>query len=267
MNKKLVLLLLPLLVIPVFSFGYAHYTDKVEKKYKIHVGSIEANFTYFHVDRLKTIDTNCNGRIWGDEINITIYNDPATCTWYVLITCNPIPPSFELDTTMVVHNVGKLPWEAYWEVRYWGPHDEDHYGCFDGWNESDFEALALYPTGGRIKDDWDPPPGGAPYYGWYLENGLIYDINFWKDGNRVQPTGELYHPCTNLTVTQNLTLLQPFGTPVTDPDGVTSDQWQKNIQCHWFLIWVKIIVQNRTPDVYSSATWENGRWIRQGNIP
>jgi len=236
------------------SFAFAHYTDNVEKRYKIHVGSIVANMTYFHVDKLKTIDTNCNGEIWGDEINITIYEDPDTCTWYVLIACDPIPPSFELDTTLVVHNVGKLPWEATWEIMYWGPLDNDTYGCFDGWDEDDFTIID------RVRDDWRIP-------GWYFENGLIYDVNFWRDGVLASPTEYIYHPCTNLTITQNVTLLQPPSPPVTDPNDVSSDDWQKNIQCHWFYIWVKITVKNPTPEEYSSATWNGTDWEIPADFP
>ena len=254
MNKKLAMLLIPLLLVPLASFGYAHYTDNVEKRYKIHVGSIVANMTYFHVDKLRTIDTNCNGLIWDDEVNITIFEDPDTCTWYVLIALNPIPPSFELDSTMVVHNVGKLPWEADWEIMYAGPFDNDYYGCFEGWIEDDFTEID------RLRDNFMVP-------GWYFENGLIYDIHFWKGTEEAAPTAFIYHPCTNLTITQNVTLLQPPGTPVMDPNGVSSDDWQKNIQCHWFLIWVKIEVKNPTPQEYSSATWEEGEWTGKGNIP
>ena len=249
MNKKMAMLLIPLLLVPMASFAYAHYTDNVEKRYKIHVGSIVANMTYFHVDKLATIDTNCNGIIWGDEVNITIYEDPDTCTWYVLITLNPIPPSFELDSTMKIHNVGKLPWEADWSIMYAGPFDYDYYGCFEGWDPADFTDIS-----DRIPDDF-------LYPGWYIENGLIYDINFWKDGDPAEPTQYKYHPCTNLTVTQNVTLVQPPTPPVRDPNDVSSADWQKNIQCHWFLIWVKITVKNPTPDVWSSATWEEGEWI------
>lgn len=254
MNKKLAMLLIPLLLVPMASFAFAHYTDNVEKRYKIHVGSIVANMTYFHVDKLKTIDTNCNTQIWGDEVNITIYEDPDTCTWYVLIALNPIPPAFELDSTMVIHNVGKLPWEADWEIMNAGPFDEDKYGCFEGWLESDFTIID------RLRDNFIVP-------GWYFENGLIYDINFWKDGVLAEPTGFIYHPCTNLTITQNVTLLQPPYPPRLDPNEVSSDDWQKNIQCHWFLIWVKIVVKNPTPEVYSSATWEDGAWTSNGTIP
>lgn len=266
------MLLIPLLLVPMASFAFAHYTDNVEKRYKIHVGSIVANMTYFHVDKLKTIDTNCNGDIWGDEVNITIYEDPNTCTWYALIALNPIPPSFELDTTMVVHNVGKLPFVAYWEIIWAGALDDDYYGCFEGWDPDDdiWKTLSVYPPtdpDNRPKDDWTLP-SGMVYPGWYFENGLIYDINFWKEGSLVSPTGETYHPCTNLTITQNLTLLQPDPSFPEDPNGVLAKDWQKNIQCHWFLIWVKIVVQNPTPQEYSSATWEDGEWVPDsGNIP
>lgn len=255
MNKKFAALLIPFLLVPMVSFAYAHYTDNVEKRYKIHVGSIVANMTYFHVDNLKTIDTNCNGIIWGDEVNITIFEDPDTCTWYVLITLNPIPPAFELDTTMKIHNVGKLPWEADWTIMYAGPFDYDYYGCFDGWDERDFTTINW------MRDDWRVP-------GWYFDNGLIYDITFWKDGVPAEPTEFIYHPCTNLTIRQNVTLLQPPQPPVLDPNDVSSADWQKNIQCHWYLIWIKIVVKNPTPESYSSATWEDGEWIpRSGNIP
>lgn len=263
MNKKSAALLISMLVIPLFAFGYAHYTDTVEKKYKIHVGSIIANVTYFHVDKLKTIDVDGDGVIWGDEVVITIYSDPATCKQYVLIALNPIPPSFELDTTLQIHNDGKLPWEAYWLVRYAGPFDYDYYGCFEGWDTGDFTDLAVYPPDGVSKED--PPFQGVP--GWYIENGLIYDINFWKSGNLVNPTEELYYPCQNLTVTQNITLLQTPSPPVTDPNGVLSSNWQKNIQCHWFLIWVEIVVQNPTPQTFTSATWNGTDWTIPPGFP
>lgn len=255
MNKKFVALLIPLLIMPLFAFGYAHYTDTVEKKYKIHVGSIIANVTYFHVDKLKTIDVDGDGVIWGDEVIITIIDDPATCRQYVLIALNPIPPSFELDTTMKVHNDGKLPWEAEWVVRFAGPFDNDHYGCFDGWNINDFTDITSTP-----KDDFLIP-------GWYIENGLIYDINFWKDGTPAEPTQYIYYPCQNLTITQNITLWQTPVTPITDPNGVSSNDWQKNIQCHWFLIWVEIIVKNPTPSEYTSATWNGTDWIIPPGFP
>jgi hypothetical protein len=261
MNKKLAMLLIPLLLVPMASFAYAHYTDNVEKRYKIHVGSVVANVTYFHVDKLKTVDTNCNGYIWDDELNITIFEDPATCTWYVLIACNPIPPSFELDTTMMIHNVGKLPWVAYWDIYLYNMSACDPYGCFDGWDEDDFTELSIY-QGAEI--DRVTFRG---IYGWYIQNGLMYNIEFSKNGMPVSPTGETYHPCENLTIAQNVTLIQPPKPSVTDPLGVSSADWQKNIQCHWFLIWVKIVVQNETPIEYSSATWEDGEWTSFGNIP
>ena len=254
MNKKLAMLLIPLLLVPMASFAFAHYTDNVDKKYKIHVGSLIADVEFFHVDNLHMIDVNGDGIIWGDEVTINIFEDPDTCTWYVQITLNPIPPSFELDTTMVIHNVGKLPWEADWEIMYAGPFDNDYYGCFEGWQEGDFTTID------RVRDNFIEP-------GWYFDNGLVYDTHFWKDGREAAPTQFVYQPCTNLTITQNLTLLQPPTPPVMDPKNVTSADWQKNIQCHWYLIWIKIVVKNPTPGVYSSATWDNGTWTGQGNIP
>jgi hypothetical protein len=259
MNKKLAMLLIPLLLVPLASFAYAHYEDNVDKKYKVHVGSVVANLTYFHVDKLKTIDTNCNGIIWGDEVIVNIFENPADCTWYVQITLNPIPPSFEFDTTLMIHNAGKLPWEADWEIMYAGPFDNDYYGCFEGWDEREFTVID------RPRDNFLGIPG------WYFENGFIYDTNFYKfiEGawRPVAPTSEIYHPCTELKIQQNLTLLQPPRPPVVDPNDVSSEDWQKNIQCHWFLIWIRIKVKNPTPQVFSSATWEDGAWTGQGNIP
>lgn len=262
MKKKIILLLIPMLLLPMVSFAYAHYTDRVEKKYKVHVGSIFANLTYFHVDELKTVDADCDNVIWNDEFNVTIVEDPDTCTWYVLITCDPIPPAFELDTTLKIHNGGKLPWLADWEILYAGPFDEDYYGCFDGWLDADFTDLSNVPKN-------DPPVFGVE--GWYFQNGLIYNINFWKEVGGVlmpaAPTQYVYHPCEELVVTQNVTLLQPPTPPFVDPNNVSSVDWQKNIQCKWFLIWIRISVINETPTIYDSATWENGTWTSQGNIP
>jgi len=239
MNRKLILLLIPMMILPMSSFGYAHFRDYVDKRYKIHVGSLLANITYFHVDYFLMPDVNNNGEILGDELNITIFEDPSTCKFIVEITANPITGGFELNTTMKIHNSGKLPWDLDWEILWDGPYDEDP--CFDTAPTKNINTL----------------PGITNV----LDGPWSYDMKVYKENatypyppgyGPVAKTQEEYKPCNNATIVQHVNFRQP-GTFV-------GEKWtQKDWQCKWIKIWVMFEMTDQVAQWEGSSwTWEDG---------
>jgi len=230
MNKKFALLIIPMLVLPLVAFGYAHFTDEVVKKYKLHVGSVFLNVTYFHVDYAKMPDVDNDGVIFGDELNITIY-EADDCRWYVLIEADPMTGGFVLNTTMMMHNGGKLPFELKWDVFWDGPHLTDP--CYE-------------PPGpanpiGTLPGVVTPGP-----WSWEMK------VYRWHEGVRegpYAPTQVHYKPCDLIEVQQHVNFKQP------DPADPTTANWQKDWQCKWIRIWVTFHAE----DVYETvSSWE---WI------
>jgi hypothetical protein len=65
LNKKLlVALLLPMFFVPMMSFGYAHWTDKVRKQIRLHAGTVEIDIPWWHVDALYTFDVDCDDDVF-----------------------------------------------------------------------------------------------------------------------------------------------------------------------------------------------------------
>ena len=227
MNKKLVALLIPLLIMPLFAFGYAHFTDDVVKKYKIHVGSVYLNVTGFHVDYVKMPDVDNDGVIMGDELNVTIVEIDGI--YYVLITADPISGGFVLNTTMWMHNAGKLPFELDWlNVRWDGKYDSD-----PGFDIAPTKLLSTLPM--------PPWSFSITVYKWHPnETTQVYERTGPWD-----PTETHYKPCDYIEVIQHVDFKQP---------GPGEEAYQKDWQCKWIKIWVPFHAQ----DVWtegSSLTW------------
>jgi len=230
MNKKLALLLVPLLLLPLISFGYAHFTDKLVKKYKVHVGSLIIDFESIHVDFARMPDVDNDGEIFGDELLIETFENPDDCTWYVMITCDPVTGGFILNTTMWLHNSGKLPFELNWGVKWDGPYDEDP--CFDP--PAPTKELGTLPM----------PPWSYEMlvYRWH-----DYGAGYIREGPYA-PTQVDYKPCDYIEVKQHINFEQP--NPA-DPDSML---WQKEWQCKWIKLWVEFTAQDIYYDV--SSDWE-----------
>jgi len=205
MNKKfLVALILPLLLIPLASFAYAHNYDYVEKKYKLHVGTMWANITYFHVDHVKLMDQNNDGILFGDELNITVWEDD--CTWKVHIEVDPVSGGFVLNTTMVITNLGDLPWTVTWAGwPLWGNSTGDL--C---WDEKPDKIFPMWP-----RELWS------------------WEIKYYKENATgrypATPTQFVYKPGNNFTVVQHINLRQP-SSPV-------EEALYKEMMGSWFYIW------------------------------
>jgi len=232
MNKKFVALLIPLMLIPLISYGYAHFTDQVVKKYKVHVGSLEIDVTGFHVDKVIMPDVNQNDKIFDDELMIKIYENADDCTWYVEIEANPITGGFILDTTMWLHNGGKLPFELHWDVFWDGPHDEDP--CFDAPGPiRPLTELAIPPWSFSMeiyKYHWNP------------------DLGEYEKTGPWAPTETDYKPCDYIEVIQHINFEQP------DPANPESMKWQKDWECKWIRLWVTFTAWDITMED-ESWTW------------
>jgi hypothetical protein len=226
MNKKFAALLIPLLLMPMTSFAYAHFTDEVVKKYKIHVGSVYLNVTGFHVDYAKMPDVDNDGVIFGDELNITIY-EADDCRWYVLIEANPITGGFVLNTTMWLHNGGKLPFTLDWNVLWDGPYDEDP--CFDVPPTKDLSTLPMPPWSFNIE-----------IYRWHM-NATTGE---YERTGPFDPTQIHYKPCDYIEVRQHVDFKQPG----------PGETYQKDWQCKWIKIWVTFHAQDVWEEI-SSWTW------------
>jgi hypothetical protein len=239
MNKKLILLLLPLLLLPMFSIGYAHFTDNLTKKYRVHIGSVILEFESIHVDYAKMPDVDNDGVIFGDELNITVYENPDDCTWYIEITANPVTGGFVLNTTMWLHNAGKLPFELDWNVLWDGPYP---YYLDDGSVNPEWDnAFTGVPT--RPIGDLEIPPWSWDMEVWKWHD---YGAGYEREGPWA-PTQTHYKPCDYLEIKQHINFKQP------DPAIPGQEDWQKDWQCNFIKLWVWFHAQ----DVYEelSSDW------------
>ncbi len=235
MNKKfLVALILPLLLIPLASFAYAHNYDYVEKKYKLHVGTMFANITYFHVDYVKAMDQNNDGVLFGDEVNITVFEDD--CTWKVYIEVDPVSGGFVLNTTMEITNEGDLPYTVTW-ARSGTP------SFYPVWTNSTGDECWDYMV------DPKPVPSLWPSELW------SWDIKYYKDnstrggGNYTATTTEhVYKPGDIFRVVQHINLIQP--------DTDLENALYKKIMGSWFYIWE--IFQFESEDLMTDSSWTFG---------
>ena len=139
MNRKLaVALILPLMLIPLMSFAYAHWEDKVTKQIKLHAGTVEVEIVQFHVDDCNSYDVNCDGKLWivgrypiadavkeGYELVIeVVYEDDQPIE--VLITADPVFPCWRLEFKMLIHNKGRLAVRSLFHHWNWtGPLEDD----------------------------------------------------------------------------------------------------------------------------------------------
>jgi hypothetical protein len=239
MNKKYVLFILPLLILPLFAFGYAHFTDEVVKKYKIHVGTVYLNVTGFHVDYALMPDPNSNGIIWGDELKVNIYEDAATGVWYVEIIANPITGGFVLNTTLWMHNAGKLPFKLRFTDIHWeGPFDTE-------------PDNTTPPT--KLMNTLPQPPWSwkMTLYKWVKDpvTGIYHQTGPW------QSTQTTYEPCDYIEVQQHIDFKQPDA----------GETFQKDWGCKWIKLWVRFEAEDLWTELSSQTIGTPG--VPQPPIP
>ncbi len=240
MNKKLLTaLLIPLMLMPMMSFAYAHWTDTVTKKYKLRPGTVELHIIQWHIDKCTSYDANCNDEILGDEIQIIPVYDADDEVIDLHIKADPIFPCWELEFKMLIHVKGRLAvrFEEP-EIVMAGPFPEDP--CFEpidptdpyyveyDWKAQEFPGipwLTYYCTMWKHNDakygepcDLATHPDGCPCY-----DKSHYD-------QPASPTEFRYKPCECIMIKQYLHLKQEVL-----PDW-PEERLQEFLSCHWLRI-------------------------------
>ena len=245
MNKKLyAALILPLMLMPLVSFGYAHWTDTVTKKYKLRAGTVEIEIIQWHIDKCTSYDCNCNGILVGDEIQvIPVYDNGQVIDLW--IKADPIFPCWELEFKMLVHVKGRLA------VRF-----EEPTIVFDGPFETD---PCFAPIVGGIPYNWTAKEfPGVP---WFEYKCLLFkhDDTTYPDcpapcydkGHytvSASPTEFRYKPCECIMVKQYLHLKQAV------PDTIYTEEYlQEMLSCKWLRIDFEMEARNEVGSDWGSV--------------
>ena len=262
MNKKLIVaLLMPLMIMPLIGFGYAHWTDKVTKQIKLHAGSVEVEIIQFHVDYCNSYDASCDDIIWivGDyPINDTTLNphynpdvkyeliieklyDETEELYEIYITADPVFPGWQLEFKMLIHNKGRLAVASEYHRWNWtGPLEDDP--C---WQETQ-----PYPDGRNVPICLTPAEDGL-----YEETLWLHDDSTYPDcpspctdkTHYTIPTGEttaVLKPCECLLLKEVII----FG----------CQEKQEEMQCHWFRLAKELTFKQYVPlEPWSSVGEQN----------
>jgi hypothetical protein len=220
MNKKFVALLIPLMILPMVSFGAAHWYDYVTKQYKLHAGTVCVELTKWHVNETTAYDVNCNGILWGDELQITNLEGTCPCSNAsrvvgVQILGNPIFPCWELTLDMYITNCGTLSLKVEAaNITFGGPYESD-------------------PCWGPIAD-----PAPIPNYFQYRHTFYRMTPGGWVIA---EPTTFGLKPGETLWVREYIHFLA---------------QDHPEFMCHWFRLDFKIPFYQYVPEPTGSYTWE-----------
>ena len=245
MNKKLyAALILPLMLMPLMSFGYAHWSDTVTKKYKLHSGTVEIEIIQWHIDSCTSYDVNCNGDIFGDEITVTpIYDNDQVIDLHIL--ADPIFPCWELELKMLVHVKGRLAVRFEEPVIVFkGPYPTDVDPCFE-------------PIVDGIAYDYAAQEfPGVPWFDYkcimYKHDPGIVDcpvpcLDKTHYATTASPTEFRYKPCECIMVWQYLHLKQSV--PGTE---YTEEYLQDMLECKYLRIDFELEAVNEVGASWSS---------------
>ena len=205
MNKKLVALLIPLMLLPMIAIGYAHWTDSAKKNYYMRAGTVKTEIVWWHIEGTNTYDADCDGVIYGDELQIIEIEeyDPDLDEWETKkldIIVDPIYPSWFLDLEIIIHNKGRLSIKADEPIIEWTLDD-----------------LPLDPM-------YIDPATGIPFFFQYIWKYYIWDadLGVWIE---VQPTTMVIKPSQVLRVKEYIHFI---------------GQDYPELQCHWLDLHVEI---------------------------
>jgi len=203
-QRILAALVIPLMLLPMVGFGYAHWTDSVKKDYYMHAGTVETDIVWWHVEGTNTYDVDCDGVVFGDELQIIPEYDAEGQVVKVDIIVDPIFPSWFLDLELIVHNKGRLSIKADEPIVRWTI-DPEPYG----------DPITIAGPG-PISEVPTPPF-------WQYFN----DYFVWIDGRwvEVEPTTMVIKPSEVLRVKEFLHFL---------------GQDYPGLQCNWLDLHVEI---------------------------
>ena len=161
-NKKiLTMIIIPLLLIPLTSFGYAHFTHTIEKRYKIHIYcgevDIESYKIYSHIDDEDIDDQLINGTL--------IFSADVYLGWFVwvglviknngLFDMNYEQTNLEIETIppdSVIWQSNEFLYGPFTEAEFNHNPDVWRYVTGSSWEEK------LDPEEGVIGQTPTPPP-------------------------------------------------------------------------------------------------------------
>jgi len=223
----MIALLLPLMMLPMVSFAYAHWYASLTKTVKMHVGTVEMDIKEWHVDATNTYDADCDGIIVGDEITVeNVIVDGQVVG--IRIKVDPIFPCWFLEFKFLIHNKGRLVVGMDSETIVWeGPVDED-------------------PT-------WEPltPPGPVPPGFQYINKLYLHDPGITgcpkpcldKDHYTIQvePTTFNLKPCECVMVKEYIHFL---------------GEEYPEYQCHWFKLYKELKFREWIGPTWGSYGWE-----------
>ena len=162
-NAKIITaILIPIMLISITSYAYAHWTDSVTKKYKLHVVCTQTK-----------IKTNKVLTDWvDDEYIIKVPSDDELSemdgTYTLRISTDRACPNFDVWIGFMLHNQGILPERVYpptFTVTADPPNSVSYeysnftYGIFSGGNFTDYYAAREGFNRQDFRDVLDPSEG------------------------------------------------------------------------------------------------------------
>jgi len=129
--RLITILLIPMLLIPVASLVYAHFTDSVEKKYKIHV-----KFPVIEIGSYKVLskwdDRLIKKWLVDDTLTIQTKVFPGWYAWIGLVLHNAgDQPVTICEPTYTVYDPNNV-WQYFTHTEYlYGPYDKGEFATAD----------------------------------------------------------------------------------------------------------------------------------------
>ena len=179
-TKLLAAILIPMLVIPLAGFGYAHWTDSVTKQIKIHVGYVESTIKSYKC--LSEFDDDWIEKDPPEDLvpaegisTLRIWTDRAFPTWWVWLG-------------FIIQNQGPLPVEVdvpEYEVTMTPPDsvsyttEEYFYGPYTPEEWQTAKKTVWDPITWKYLKEYGAPPGSVPSpiylkaYGPHVENRMV----------------------------------------------------------------------------------------------
>jgi hypothetical protein len=229
-------------ILPMMSFGYAHWTDKVRKQVKLHAGTVEVDIPWWHVDELRTTDVDCDDDVFSvdpeepEEFHIIpVFMDDQLKE--IRILADPIFPGWYVEFKFFIHNKGRLKVRSYNHRVEW--------------------IMGSEP----LEDPcWLDLPWDQPFPGEEVANvipGIIYDEELYLHD---PATPCIDKPCLNpehytLSVSPTTYTLKPCEC-VLVKEFINADiQEYPEYQCHYFRLTKELEFVQADYQVYSSFGW------------
>ena len=214
--KILIALLIPLLVISLGAYSYAHFTDTVQKKYKLHVKCFLVEIksykavSRFDDDLIYKYPPDDLLEAWGGTTTVSLNTSKAFPGWWVwvgLLIQNQ--GSFAANVSTPIYETDVFPADALWvntTEYFYGPYTEGDFVSVDHtvWGGVRWKDLQAYgaPPGYRT----DAPPLTLEPYGDAYKNKMVLWIYIQLLDEITEPP-EYFN--IQIEITVNATVIYP----------------------------------------------------------